>query len=241
MNLFLRLMQRQITDIILLPTVGAKHNAFGLAAVADHHAITLAKELGSVEIVLYLKRLLGDGDLLNAVEREHGETAVVKASQQIPTLTEQLDAIGRQGEGPGFRGLVAAVMYHHTLVVFHGLDHLLQIHALRRDVLQHDAMLQAHALADEVVYREGGEHPVLHCVLTQHLLVADVIAVAVAPVTVDIDAEDVLDGVLVAVESGAAQGDALAHLGAQPFLVDLGEGDFPSAVDGVYQPDVFFE
>ena len=102
-------------------------------------------------------------------------------------------------------------------------------------------MLQPHALADEVVHRQGGEHPVLDGVLAQNFLVSNVIAVAIAPVAVDVDAKDVLDGILVTVEGGAAQRHAFAHLRPQPSLVDFRKGDPLRAVDGVHQPDVFLE
>ena len=102
-------------------------------------------------------------------------------------------------------------------------------------------MLQAQALADDVVDGQGGEHPVLHRVLTQRILIADVVAVAVTAVAVDEDAEDVLNGFFVAVEGGACQLDTSTHFRAHPFLVDVAERDSSSVVDGVDQPDIFFE
>lgn len=100
-------------------------------------------------------------------------------------------------------------------------------------------MLKTHALTHEIVDGQRGEHPILHSVLTQHLLVADVIAIAIPTVTVDVDAEDVLDGILVAVKCGAAQRQPVAHVGPHPSGVDVRQRNLSSTVDGVDQPDVF--
>ena len=125
--------------------------------------------------------------------------------------------------------------------LFHRADEGHEALAFRRDVFEDDAVLYAHALADEVVHRQRGEHPILHRVLMQHLLVADVITVAVSPIAVNVNAEDVLDGILVAVEGGSAQRHSLAHLGALPPLVDFGQSNPFGPIDGVHQPDVLLE
>ena len=38
-----------------------------------------------------------------------------------------------------------------------------------------------------------------------------------------------------------AEGNTLAHLGAEPSFVDFAQGDAPGAADGAHQPDVFLE
>ena len=48
-------------------------------------------------------------------------------------------------------------------------------------------------------------------------------------------------GVAVAVEGAAGHGNAAAHLGLHPVLVEFLEGEALVAVDGVDEPDVFFE
>ena len=179
--------------------------------------------------------------MLHAVEGEHSEASVVETAQQVPSLTEQLDAIRREDEAAGFGGLIAFVAHQHLASRLHRADNEFEVLAVGGDVFEHDAVLQAQALTDDVVDGECGEHPVLHRVLAQHFLVADEVAVAVAPVAVDEDAEDVLDGVLVAVEGGAAQRHAFAHLGALPPLVDFGKRDPFGSADGVHQPDVLLE
>ena len=158
-----------------------------------------------------------------------------------PALAEQLDAVGREGEGLGFCRLVATVGDADSLALLHCLDDQFQVFAIGGDVLQHDAMLQAQALADDVVDGQGGQHPVLHGIFAQGILVADVVAVAVTAVAVDVDAKDVLDGIFVAVEGGACQLDTSTHFRALPSLVDVAERDSSSVVDRVDQPDIFFE
>lgn len=234
-------MQGQIAEVITFFAVGAKHDAHRLAAIADHHAVALAEELVCVEVLVHFESLVGEGQAFHAVEGEHGEAAVIEATQQVPSLAEQLDAIRRENKTAGFGGLVAFVAHQHLASSLHRADDEFEVFAVGGDVFEHDAVLQAQALADDVVDGESGEHPVLHRVLAQHLLVADEVAVAVAPVAVDEDAEDVLDGVLMAVEGGAAQRHAFAHLGALPPLVDFGKRDPFGSADGVHQPDILLE
>ena len=82
---------------------------------------------------------------------------------------------------------------------------------------------------------------VLHRVFVQDFLVTNIIAVAVLAVAVDVNPENVLDGIFVAVEGGSAQRHSLAHLGALPPFVDFGQRDALGAVDGVHQPNVLLE
>ena len=61
----------------------------------------------------------------------------------------------------------------------------------------------------------------LHRLIVQHLAVADVVAVVVLAVAVDDDAEDVLYGILVAIEGSTGKGQPSADFGLHPLLVDL--------------------
>ena len=88
---------------------------------------------------------------------------------------------------------------------------------------------------------QGGEYPVLHRVFVQHVFIADVVAIAVFTVAIDVDAKDVLDGLFVAVEGGACQLGTSTHFRAYPLLVDVAERDSSCTIDGVDEPDVFFE
>ena len=240
-DFLLRVVQGQVSEVKTLFAVGTEHDAHGLAAVADDHAVALAEELASVEVLVHLEGLVGGCQVFHAVEGEHGEAAVIEATQQIPSLAEQLDAIRREDKAAGFGGLVAFVTHQHLASRLHRADDEFEVFAVGGDVFEHDAVLHAQALTDDVVDGECGEHPVLDRVLAQHFLIADEVAVAIAPVAVDEDAEYVLDGVLVAVEGGAAQRHAFAHLGALPPLIDFGQSNPFGSADGVHQPDVLLE
>ena len=65
--------------------------------------------------------------------------------------------------------------------------------------------------------------------------------VAVVGVAANDDAEYLFHFAAVAVEGGAAQGAALAELGAQPAFIQLGQRYALAALDGIDQPDVLFE
>ena len=89
--------------------------------------------------------------------------------------------------------------------------------------------------------QEGREHPVLQGVLGEHLGIGDMVSVAIALFAIDDDAKHVEDGIAVAVEGAACHGEPATHLGLHPVVVDLLEGEALMAVDGVDEPDVFFE
>ena len=84
-----------------------------------------------------------------------------------------------------------------------------------------------------------GEH--ISTVSIRDLGIAYVVAVAVLLVAIDDDAKHVEDGIAVAVEATACHGEPATHLSLCPVLVDLLEGEALMAVDGVDEPDVFFE
>ena len=102
-------------------------------------------------------------------------------------------------------------------------------------------MVHLLALGQHIVYREGREHPVLYGVFVEGFGIGDMVAVAVLLVAIDDDAKHVEDGIAVAVEGAARHGQAAAHLGLEPVVVDLIEGEALVAVYGAYEPDVFSE
>ena len=99
LELLLRVVEGKVTQVVFLSAKGAQDDSFSLGAVANHHAKALAEELGGVEVFLDDEGLVGRGDVLDAVEGEDGEASIVELSQQVPSLTEELDAVGRNGEG----------------------------------------------------------------------------------------------------------------------------------------------
>ena len=94
----------------------------------------------------------------------------------------------------------------------------------------------------EDVHRHCGEHPVLDGILFQHIGIVDIVPESVLLVALDDYAEDIQNGIPVAVERAAGNGNALAQFILQPAFVDLFERDSVLClVDGVYQPDVLLK
>ena len=75
----------------------------------------------------------------------------------------------------------------------------------------------------------------------EHLGIGDMVAIAVLLVAIDDDAKHVEDGIAMAVEATACHGEPATHLGLHLMVVELLEGEALMAVDGVDEPDVFFE
>ena len=67
-------------------------------------------------------------------------------------------------------------------------------------------------------------------------VIAEGAAVAVPAVALDIDAEDVLYGILVAVEGSACHLHATAHVSLHPPLVQFDKRDAPRTIDGRTKP-----
>ena len=248
--LALALVDGQVSQVIALIAVGPDDDALARGVVVDQHAIALVEILLAVEIGINLELDVGKRHVEDAVEGEDAEivglgllggSLAVEMAQDVPTLLEQLDAVGLEGEVVGHVGAVFPVLHGYPHTLLHGLDHRLQVFALVGHGLEQYARLQRQALADDVVHRQGGEHPVLHAVFMKHALVADEILITVLEVAVDVKAEDVFYGILVAVEGGAGHLLTAAHVGLYPFAVNVGERNLARLADGVQQPDVFLE
>ena len=237
----LAMVQRQVAQVVDFRSVGSQNNLLGLRSVAHNDAETLAKIIGSVEIVGDFELLVQKFHILHSVERKNRHPAIVELPQQILPPVKQLDAIGRERKRIACRGTVAAIAQSDTAALLHRRDNLLQFFIARGNVFQQNAVVQALAFAQQIADAERREHPVLYGVFAQHMGVADVIFVPVFAVALDVDAENVLDGVLVPVESRATEGQTSAHLRLHPFLIDFCKRDSFGATDCVHQPNVFLE
>ena len=117
----------------------------------------------------------------------------------------------------------------------------MQIFAVRRDRFEKDAVMYALAFCEDIVYRKGREHPVLDGVLFQYICISDVVLISICPVALNIDSEDLLYGILVAIECTSGHRDSFAHISAKPLPVQVFQGNPSELVDGVYQPYVLSE
>jgi len=69
-DFLLHLVQGQVSEVKTFFAVGTEHDAHGLAAVADDHAIALAEELVCIEVFVHLESLVGGCQVFHAVEGE---------------------------------------------------------------------------------------------------------------------------------------------------------------------------
>lgn len=240
-------MEREVAEVVTLQSVDAQTDALGGSAVASHDAETFAEEALGVEVAAHLEVGVGERHLLDAVEGVDNEgagvarrCAVREMGKEVPTLVEEFEAVGLDVDFGDGVAAVATVANDDTHLFLHGVDNGLQV-VVAGNLLEHDAVLDGEALANDVVDGQRGEHPVLDGVFVQQVFVLDEVAVVVAAVAVDEDAEDGEYGVAVTVEGGARQLGAVAHLGLEPFLLNLWEGDTSCPTDGADYPDVFFE
>ena len=60
-------------------------------------------------------------------------------------------------------------------------------------------------------------------------------------IALDIDAEHILNGILVAIEGAAGERHSFRHFGIEPFEVDIFEGNLTGTADDIHQPDVFLK
>lgn len=78
-------------------------------------------------------------------------------------------------------------------VVTHGINDLAQLVVSAGDAFQQDPVLQACIPLQHIAHAQGGEHPVLDAVLTEHLLILYIIPIPVLAVTLNNHAKDIQD------------------------------------------------
>lgn len=122
------------------------------------------------------------------------------------------------------------------MVAAHGVDEYAEVAARRGHVLKEYLPGEVARVAEHVADGYGVEQPVGY---TFVMLVAfgDVVVECVR-VALDGDAEQLLDGLPVAVECASGQRLALGERRALPLFVEFGTGDAPVAAYRVHNPDV---
>ena len=159
----------------------------------------------------------------------------------VPALVGELNKVRIHHSFSHFGFSVFAVHHLHPDTAFHGVDEFVQV-LFGRNGLQHNAVMHTFVVGDDAVLRLCGEHPVLVGILFQHFVIVDILPESVLLVELDVYAEDIQNGIPVAVERAAGNGNALAQFILQPAFVDLFERDSVLClVDGVYQPDVLLK
>ena len=162
-----------------------------------------------------------------------------KVAQQIPTATEEFYTIGLHRPFGILLLAVSTVGHLYADTPLHGLHHLLQLLPFGGNALQQDAVVQPARFPYDIAHRQRTEHPLLHAVATQQIPIHDI--VFVVRIAADHDAENLLDGRAVPIESGAAEGSTLAEFRVLPAVAEVGQRDTPAAPDGVHQPHILLE
>ena len=249
-NLPLAVVNRQVSDVESLIAKGPDDNSLCRSTITHQHTIALVKILLCVKVRVYLELNVSQRHLQNPVKREHTEVVrlrlllrciPVEVAQDIPALLEQFDAVRLKVQVVGLVRAIFPVFHGNPHALLHRVHHHLQVFPLVWHLLQQNPVLQRQTLTDHVVHRECRQHPVLHAVLPQHIVIADVVLIPVLAVTVNVDAEDVLNGILMSCKGRTSQFYALAHIRLQPFLVDLCKRNPPSLANGVHKPDILLE
>ena len=103
------MVQRQVAHGITLVAKGAQHNPLFRFVSALHNAVII-REVGlRVKILVQDECPVGHRHLLDAVEREGEEAAILQPSEQVPAAAEEFDAIGGYSPGGIGRRAVAAI------------------------------------------------------------------------------------------------------------------------------------
>lgn len=208
-DLTLALVDGQVSDVESFIAKDPDDDSLGYGVIVDQHAKAFLKVGLGVEAGIHLELVVGERHVQDAVKREHakvislgsvGRSRTMEVAQDVPALLEQLDAIGFESQVPWFLIAIFPIVHSQLDILLHRLDDHLQIVTLDRGRLEQDSVLQRQCLTDDVVYRQGIQHPVLDAVFAKHVSVADEVPIAILTVAIDDDAEDVLNGILVAVE-----------------------------------------
>ena len=73
--------------------------------------------------------------------------------------------------------------------------------------------------------------------------ITDIIPIAVQTVAVDIEAEDVLYGILMTIESGTGEFYTFAHICIKPLFVDFSKSNavITRLANGIHKPEILLE
>lgn len=245
-NLPLTMVDREVAHVELLVLVCPHHYALGPYIVVELYSKGVAEKFLGTEVGRQGKLLVRQPDILDTVEGVYPEVVAVggisvELPEYIPPALEEFDTIGLEDYLLDLLLSVLLVVHGETCHTFHSLHNYAQTAVFGGYGLEQDTVLQGETFADIVAHGECGQDPILNRLVGEHLLVANVVTVGILAVTLYVDAEDVLDGILVAVEGGACQFHSLAHFCIEPLVLQLGKRYSACLADGVYQPDVFFE
>ena len=236
-------------QIVTLLAVYTKDDTFSWSAVTGNNTKALAEIVLSIKVITYLELHICKRDFLYAVKRI--DTIVVtlfffwscitmEVSKHVPTLVEQLQAIWFKVNLCNVVRFVSAILHRHTHFLLHGIDERLQV-VITWNLLKHDTVMQSLAVRDYIVDRHCRYNPVLNRIFMQHILVTDVVLVTTIAVAVDVDTEDVLNGILMAIKGRASELHSPTHLRVKPLFLNLSKSNSTCSFDSIHEPDVFFE
>ena len=161
-------------------------------------------------------------------------------SHHIPPLAEQFYAVGLHVEGVLLVLPITMVGDVQHTVFLHRLDDGLQVVLARRDIFQQDAVFDALAVGQGIAHTERVVEPRAKAVLADVLHIIYIVAVFATILIDDVDAEHVPDHISPVVEGALGNLHAPADVRvAEPFLVQLLEGNLLRPMDGLNHPYVF--
>ena len=109
----------------------------------------------------------------------------------------------------------------------------------RRHVFQNNTIFDTLAVCQCIAHTESVVKPGTESVLTDVLLVLNVVTILATSFISDVDAEHIPDDITPVVEGALGNIDTSADVISQPQLVQFFERDFTLAIDGFYHPDIF--
>lgn len=238
----LAVVQGQIFQVVAFCAEGAEHDSFDGGAVLIDNAEAFGEELFCPEVFVHFEFDVCLFQLFYAVEGENSVVSVVlQLPQHVPSALEEFDAVWCDDSFAGYVRSVFLVLDLNVSVSFHGFDDEGQDFVAGGDGFEGYPVVDGLAFADQVVYGQGGNHPVLYAVFLQCVGVFDIVLVSVFGVAQDVDAEYFFNGCSVPVEGCACHFFAFAHVCFHPFAVDFLQCNAFCTGYGVDKPDVFFE
>ena len=157
-------------------------------------------------------------------------------------MAEKLQAIGFHLNDVRLCIREFTVFHLQCAVPLHGTCHLGQKILARRHVFQQDTLLQMLAFTHDACHRHGTEQPMFQLVAMEVAALAQRIAILVALLAaLNLQMECILDGLPIALEAVAMEGNALAQLCAHPLRIDFLQCDAMRTSDGVNKPDIGLE
>lgn len=145
-------MQWEIAKVVWLTAECSDDNALELSFRIGDNAIALGEEGMCIEVLVYLKGLVCEFDVPDAIKSDNVQRSALQVLyKSVPATIEKFDAIRVNDAVRDFIGTIAAVLDPDATAGLHGIDEDAQLRSIGWYGLEQDPVMDSLALSDKVI------------------------------------------------------------------------------------------